>query len=111
YFLPNVIPLSDFILALGHEVSMYLHKYIKTPMDYALYYDLRVMQIQRMTFMEYKEYRKKAGQWHEEDEGWFDGCWGNLGKTRSEAEENYDKKQGFTYEDSINELKTIEWRL
>lgn len=109
FFLPNVISLGDYILALGHEASMYLHKYIKTPMDYAIYYDLRVMQIQGMTLIEYKEYRKKAGQWHEEDEGWFDGWWGNLGKTRSEARENYDKKQGFTYQNAIDEITNIEW--
>lgn len=111
YFFPSAIALGEYILALGYEVSVYLHKYIKTPIDYALYYDLRVMQIQGMTLMEYKEYRKKAGQLHEEDEGWFDGWWGNLGKTRIEALANYNKKQGFTHEDSINELKNIEWQL
>lgn len=111
FFLPNVISLVDYILALGHEVSIYLHKYIKTPMDYALYYDLRIMQIQGMTLMEYKEYRKKAGQWHKEDEGWFDRWWGNLGETRSEAEVNYDKKQGFTYQEALADVAKIEWHL
>lgn len=111
YFLPNVISLGDYILALGHEVSIYIHKYIKTPMDYALYYDSRIMQIQEMTLMEYKEYKKKAGQWHEEDEGWFDSWWGNLGKTRSEAEVNYNKKQGFSYQEALADVAKIEWHL
>ncbi|WP_461790495.1 hypothetical protein [Pedobacter sp.] len=111
FFLPNMIPLRDYILELGYEVSIYIHKYIKTPMDYAIYYDLIVMKNQKMTATEYKEYKKKAGQTHQNDEGYFDSWWGYLGKTSSEARDNFDRKQGFTYEEALEKVKNIEWYL
>ena len=111
FFAPNAIPLNDFILGLGYEVAIYLHKYIEIPMDFAVYHDFKIMQIQGFTFTEYKEYRKKAGQWHEDDEGWFDGWWGFIGKTYSEARENYDKKEGFTFQEALDETAKIEWHL
>ena len=103
FFAPNAISLNDYILTLGYETAMHLHKYIEIPMDYSVYYNLRIMQIQGFTLDEYKEYIRKAGQWHEEEEGWFDGWWGYIGKTYSEARENFDKKQGYTFQEALDD--------
>lgn len=100
----------EFFLSIGFDETILLHKIIKHPMDATEWYDFKVMQHKGFkTFAEYEEYRKTAGQWHEEDDGWYDDFYGYLAPTHGKAKEVYDEKQGYTYMKAYEDINKIKW--
>lgn len=102
----------EFFLSIGFDETILLHKIIKHPMDAKEWFDFKVMQLKGFkTFEEYKEYRKKAGQFHEEEDGWYDGFYGYLAPTYGKASEVYQEKEGYTYMNAYEEINKINWEL
>ncbi len=104
--------LRDFCLSLGWDLAMYIHRYINQPMDWQVYHDLKEMVLRNMTKDEYLEYRSKADYISDRGkEGCFDG-WGNrIGDNYGQAREEFRKREVFTFEQAIEEVKQIEWHL
>lgn len=102
----------EFFLSIGFDETILLHKIIKHPMDAKEWFDLKVMQLKGFkTFEEYKEYRKTAGQFHEEDDGWYDGFYGYLAPTYGKASNVYQEKEGYTYMNAYEDINKIKWEL
>lgn len=102
----------EFFLSIGFDETILLHKIIKHPMDAKEWFDLKVMQLKGFkTFEEYEEYRKNAGQFHEEENGWYDGFYGYLAPTYGKANEVYQEKEGYTYMNAYEEINKINWEL
>lgn len=102
----------EFFLSIGFDETILLHKIIKRPMDAKEWFDFRVMQLKGFkTFEEYEEYRKTAGQFHEGEDGWYDGFYGYLAPTYGEASKIYQEKEGYTYMNAYEEINKIKWEL
>lgn len=102
----------EFFLSIGFDETILLHKIIEHPMDVKEWFDLKVMQLKGFkTFEEYEEYRKTAGQFHEEEDGWYDGFYGYLAPTFGKANEVYQEKEGYTYMNAYEEIEKINWKL
>lgn len=102
----------EFFLSIGFDETILLHKMIKHPMDAKEWLDFKVMQLKGFkTFEEYKEYRKNAGQFHEEEDGWYDGFYGYLAPTYGKAHEVYQEKEGYTFEDAYKDIASIRWEI
>lgn len=105
------VSLRDYCFALGWETAVYIHKYLKQPMDEMIYREFRDMQLRGMTVEEYKKYREKSGLITKSGDEYFDG-WNNyIGKTYQEASENLKKKEVISMAQAINEVKKIDWHL
>lgn len=101
----------DYCLSLGWDLSIYIHKYIKHPMEVEIFHDLKDMILRKMTKEEYIAYRSKADYISESDNKWFDG-WGNhIGDTYAEAHAEFQKRKVYTYEQAIKDVKEINWNL
>ncbi|MBS6651522.1 hypothetical protein [Alistipes putredinis] len=102
----------EFFLSIGFDEIILLHKIIKQPMDAEEWFDFKVMQLKGFkTFEEYEEYRKTAGHFHEEEDGWYDDFYGYLAPTYDKADEVYQEKQGYTYMNAYEEINKIKWEL
>jgi len=102
----------EFFLSIGFDETILLHKMIKHPMDASEWFDFKVMQIKGFkTFEEYKDYRKTAGKFHEEENGWYDYFYGYLAPTYNKASEVYQEKEGYTYMNAYEEINKIKWEL
>lgn len=102
----------EFFLSIGFDETILLHKIIKHPMDAKEWFDFKVMLLKGFkTFEEYEEYRKTAGQFHEEEDGWYDGFYGYLAPTHGKASEVYQEKEGYTYMNAYEEINKIKWEL
>lgn len=100
----------EFFLSIGFQETIRLHQIIKHPMNASEWFDFKVMQLKGFkTFEEYKEYRKTAGQFHEEEDGWYDGFYGYLAPTFALAEKVYKEKEGYSYMNAYEEINTIKW--
>ncbi len=104
--------LKEFCLALGWDLAMYIHKYIKQPMDLGSYYHLRDMVLRKMSKEEYIEYENKARILEDRGkDGWYDGWNNRLGNNYEEAHKEIEKRQVITYEQAMQEIQQIEWHL
>ena len=102
----------EFFLSIGFDETILLHKIIKHPMDAKEWFDLKVMHLKGFkTFEEYEKYRKTAGQFHEEQDGWYDGFYGYLAPTYGKASEVYQEKEGYTYMNAYEEINKVKWEL
>jgi len=105
--------LKDFCLSLGWDLAIYIHQYIGQPMDLQAYYDLKDMQLRKMSIEEYLEYKKnRTGQIiNKGKEGFFDECGNRIGNTYEEARAFMRSKEVITFEQAIEEIKAFEWKL
>lgn len=103
--------LRDFCLSLGLEQSIYIHKYIKRPMEVTIFRDIKDMILRKMTKEEYIAYRSKADFMCVSGNKHFDG-WGNyIGDTYAEAHSELQKREVYSYEQAIKDIKEINWSL
>lgn len=103
--------LRDFCLSLGLELSIYIHKYMKRPMEMGIFHDLKDMTLRKMTVEEYIAYRSKVGRISERDNKWFDGEGNYIGETFAEASSELHKREVYSYEQAIKDIKEINWSL
>jgi hypothetical protein len=82
-------------------------------MDLQAYYDLKDMQLRKMSIEEYLEYKKnRTGQIiNKGKEGFFDECGNRIGNTYEEARAFMRSKEVITFEQAIEEIKAFEWKL
>ena len=107
----NSISLRDYILSLGWDLAIYIHKYIKQPMDWRDYHDLKDMTLRNMTKEDYLSYRSKADKVSTRSDGVYDG-WGNrIGNDFEEAKEEMDRREVFPMAQAIKEVKEFKWEL
>lgn len=52
----NSISLKEYCLSLGWDLAIYIHKYIKQPMDFQNYHALKDMTLRKMTKDDYLSY-------------------------------------------------------
>ena len=104
--------LRDYCLSLGWDLAIYIHRYIRQPMDWQVYHDLKDMVLRKMTKDEYLAYRSKADYITDRGkEGYFDG-WGNkIGNTYGEASKVLESRAVITFEQAIEEVKQFNWSL
>ena len=107
----NSISLRDYCLSLGWDLAIYIHRYIKQPMDWRDYHDLKDMTLRKMTKEEYLSYRSKADKISTRSDGVYDG-WGNrIGSDFEEAKEELDRREVFPMAQAIKEVKELKWEL
>ena len=102
----------EFFMSIGFDETVLLHKMIKKPMEGSDWHDMKVIQIKGFnTYEEFQRYQRKAGKFHEEDDGWYDGWYGFLASTYEEAGKVYEEKVGYTYMDAYNDVSQIKWKI
>lgn len=100
----------DFFMSIGLEETILLHKIIKRPMEAEDWFDMQVMRNRGLkTYDEYRKYRNSAGQWHEEEDGWYDKFYGYLAPTLEEARAVFIRKEGCSYPEASKAVKSIKW--
>ena len=103
-------PQVNFFMSIGLEETILLHKIIKRPMETNDWFDMQVMQNRGLkTYDEYRKYRNSAGQWHEEEDGWYDKFYGYLAPTLEEARAAFIRKEGCSYPEASKAVKSIKW--
>ena len=101
---------SDFIIYIGMETAIYLHKMLKRPLSPHSYYDLKKMEKLNLSAEEYIDYKKNIN-WARSPNEIHDKYLGFLGRNREEASKTMAQKLGFSFEDAKNELKDMKWHI
>lgn len=104
-------PLIEYVIDLGFDFAIFLHKKIETPMDLGVYKKMRDMQILKMNYSEYILYMNIVGHICQRGKEFYDGEGNFIGNSWTEANAYYEKKQGITYDNALTEINNIEWHL
>lgn len=102
--------LHDFLIYLGLEDAVYLHKMLKKPLSPHDYYRLKIMDKLKMSAPEYINYGKHNA-WQKKEDGIYNEHLGFLGKNYEQACETLKLKFGFSFDDVKKEVENIVWHL
>lgn len=102
--------LKEFIIYLGMENSIYLHKMLKKPLSPYYYYELKMMEKLCLSASDYIKY-KRNNHWQKKPDGIYDGYFGFLGRDDKQAKETIKLKLGFSFDDVKKEVENMTWHL
>lgn len=106
---------NSFCIILGWDLAIYIHKYIKQPMDVLIYRNLKEMKFREMSSMEFlnllAKRKKRAMVISADKKGIYDEANNYLGDTYEEACEALEREELISVHQAIREVKNIEWRL
>lgn len=98
---------EDFIMYLGFDIAIYLHKMLRKPLSARCFYGFKIMEKLGISGDEYIKRRR----WERKPDGIYNKLFGYLGKDDREAVMTMKLNLGFSFEDAEKEVKTIVWHL